>query len=55
MLLPVNLTGGIFTTGTFLSESVLSFINIINGRWSANYITNDECAVKDTSVDVLST
>ena len=52
---PINLTCGIFTTGTFLSVSMLSFVNSTTVRWYAPYFTNDECDNKDTYVDALST
>ena len=52
---PINLTGGIFITGTGLSASILSFVNRTTGQWSATYFSNDKCAAKDTSVDSFST
>ena len=51
----INLTGGRFTTGTDLSESIFSFVNRTTSRWSAPYFTTDECASKYTYVDEFST
>ena len=51
----INLTGGIFTTGTDLSSSILSFVNINTVRWSDPYDTIAEDAYKETSVDEFST
>ena len=51
----IYLTGGIFTTVTGSSASMLSFVNSTTGRWSAPYFTNSECAVKDNSVDAFTT
>ena len=52
---PINLTGGIFTTVTGLSESILYFVNWTTVRWYYPYFINDECASKENSVDALST
>ena len=52
---PLNLKGGRFTTGTGLSASILFFVNISTGRWSAISFTITQCASNDTSVDALYT
>ena len=52
---PINLTGGIFTTGTGLSASMLYFININTVWWSAPYLTIDGFASKENYVDALAT
>ena len=52
---PINLTGGIFTSGTGLYASILSFVNRTTGIWFATSFTNSNCDTKDNSVDTLST
>ena len=52
---PKNLIGGRFTTGSFLSSSILSFVNRTTGCWYAPSFTNSECDDKDTFSDSLST
>ena len=51
MGLPINLTGGRFTTRIGLSTFILYFVNSTAGGWPAPSFTNSECAAKDTSVD----
>ena len=53
--MPINFTGGIFTTGTGLSASMLYFVNGSTGSWPAPYVTNYDCAAKDTYFDALYT
>ena len=49
----INLTGGRFTTGTGLSASIISFVNMNTGIWYDPSFINSECDTKDTSVDTL--
>ena len=51
----INLTGGIFTTGTGLSTYIFYFVHRTTGRWYYASFTNSECDAKDTYVDALST
>ena len=51
----IELIDGRFITETGLSVSMLYFVNRTTGRWSAPYVTNSDCAAKDTSFDELST
>ena len=51
----INLTGGIFTTGTGSSASILSFVNRTNGRWYTPSFNITKCAAKATYVYALST
>ena len=48
---PINRKGGVFTAGTVLSASVLSFVNITTFRWYATSFNNYEFPAKDTFVD----
>ena len=48
VVMPINFTGGIFTTGTGLSASMLYFVNRTTGRWSVPYVANYDCDSKDT-------
>ena len=48
--LPINLIGGIITTGIGLSVSISSFVNRTTVWWSALSFTIAECAATDTSV-----
>ena len=50
----INLTGGRFTTGTCLSESMIYFLNSTMGICSIPSVTNSWSSVKDTSVDAFS-
>ena len=50
---PINLTVGIFTTGTGLSAYIFSFVNITTGRWSALYFTITQFASNDNYVDAF--
>ena len=50
---PINLTGGLFSSGKGLSKSILTFVNITIGGWSAPSFTNSYFAPKDTSGDAF--
>ena len=54
VVIPTKLNGGRFTIGTYLSASILSFVNINTGSCSAPYFTSVDCDVKDPSVDEFS-
>ena len=51
---PINLTGGIFTTGTVLYAPMLYFVNRTTGWWYAPSFTISEFYAKETSVGELS-
>ena len=51
---PINLTGGIFTTGTGLSAFIWSFVNRTTGWWSAPSFTIAYFSANETSVDAFS-
>ena len=53
--LPINLTGGVFTTGTGLCTYILYFVDRTTGRWSAISLTIIEFDTNDTDFDALST
>ena len=52
---PINLAGGIFTTGSGLSASMLYFLNRTTGWRSATAFTISTCYANYTSVDAFST
>ena len=49
-----NITGDRFTTGTYLSASIISFVNSTTGGRYAPYFANCRFASKDNSIDSFS-